>query len=386
MNKILLMKGISQYNVLRYWTDALAVGFEKLGIEVDILDLKYSDKYILEKYFSNKYDCVIAFNGYMFESKEFSDSLNCPFIYLLVDHPIDHLLRIRNLRQGDILTLMDRYDVNNLYQFGYELEDIYMLPHAAMELAIEKKEKTIDILISGTYSDSLNFTNYIESLPPIISNICKEVIEKCLEDSSKYYIEEFLKAFEVKGIPLKLRLNENPEFIEMVREIGRYIYSTKRLKVVLALAEAGFKLDIYGKHWGESPLVNYKNVNIHKPVNFWEMQELMKSSKIVVSFQALLRDGTHERIFAGMAAQSVVLTNETPYLHEIFKENEEILFYNFDNLEEMVQKVKGILEDEERQEKLAEAGWYAIKGNHTFEERAKQIVDIYNDVHKNLRY
>lgn len=379
MKKILLIKGDSKYNVLRYWTDILAIGFEKIEIEVDVLDTNFIDKFILKK----NYDAVIAFNGLLIENKNIVNALLCPFVYLLIDHPIDHLDRINNLRSNDIITLIDRNDLNNLSHFGYKFKNTYMLPHAAIELSLNKEEKVIDILVSGTYIDISEYSGVIEKLPPNLFNICKEVIDICLLDSTKYYIDEFINVLKRKGIPIRLRLEQNPEVIGILRIIGRYVYSVKRIRVIVALAEAGLNIDVYGNGWENSVLVNYSNVRINKPVNYWQTQKLMRQSKIVLNFQGLLHDGTHERVFAGMAANSVVVTNETPYLKELFQSDKEIIFYNFNDLGSMVEKCKKILQDEKKREEISDAAWLAINGKHTFDQRAQQIIDILNDVKKN---
>ena len=381
MKKILLLKGNSNYNVLRYWIDSLAKGFEKIGVETIILDTIYSINEQIIATLQMDVDAVISFNGLFTDQQEVLDRVvKAPYIFLLIDHPIDHLGRIQNLREVDILTLMDRHDANNLEMFGLNVKNTYMLPHAAIELSIEPCEKTIDILVSGSYSDMSNYKEYINRQSPAIRAICEEVIENCLADTSRYYIEEFIEAFKKRDISIELRLYETPEFIKMVHEIGRYVYSINRLKVITALADEGFNVDIYGNNWASSPIVIYPNVHIHESVNYWQTQELMRKSKIVMNFQALLRDGTHERIFAGMAARSVVVTNETPYLRELFSEDEEIIFYNFDNLGGMIESIQAILQNDGRREKMSEAAWQAVKGSHTFEERAQMIVDIFNDV------
>ena len=381
MKKVLLLKGSSNYNVLRYWIDALARGFEKIGVETIVLDTIYSSNQQIITSLQMDVDAVISFNGIFTDQQEVLDQLvKAPYILLLIDHPIDHLGRIQNLRDIDILTLMDRHDVNNLETFGLNVKNTYLLPHAAIELSIEQSEKTIDILISGSYSDMSNYKDYINGQSPAIRAICEEVIETCLADTNRYYIEEFIEAFKKRDITIELRLNETPEFVKMVHEIGRYVYSVNRLKVIMTLADAGFNVDIYGNNWTTSPLVRYPNVRLHESVNYWQTQELMRKSKIVLNFQALLRDGTHERIFAGMASKSVVVTNETPYLRELFSADEEIVFYNFNHLDGMVESIQAILQDDGRREKISEAAWQAVKGTHTFEERAQMIVDIFNDV------
>lgn len=383
MKKIVLIKGSSKYNVLRYWMDMLAIGFEKCNVQTIVLDLLNSTEEQILKTLALDVDAVLSFNGLLLEQQQvIKKVIKAPYIYLLIDHPIDHLGRIQNLRQGDILTVMDRYDSQNLNTFGYNVNNLYFLPHAALEMQLTNPIRSIDILVSGTYSNPDNFLSYINEQSTIIQKICYEVINICIEDSSKYYIDEFLTAFNTRGAEITLRLNETPEFIKMVREIGRYIYSINRLKVIKALAEAGLYLHIYGEGWSNSPLINCKNITIHDSVNFWEIQKLMNQSKVVLNFQALLKDGTHERIFAGMAAGAAVVTNETPYLKQLFKEDEEIIFYNFNDMDNIVKKVKAILLDEQLRENISEAGWHAINGIHTFEQRAKQIIDIYNDVYK----
>ncbi|MGE7910990.1 glycosyltransferase family protein [Lysinibacillus xylanilyticus] len=365
---------------MRYWVDALAKGFQKIGVETIILDTIYSINEQIITTLQLDVDAVISFNGILTDQKGVLDKIiKAPYIYLLIDHPIDHLGRIQNLREDDILTLMDRQDANNLATFGYDIKNLFMLPHAAIELAIEPSEKTIDILISGSYSEMSKYKEYINVQSPAIRAICEEVIDKCLDDSDVYYIDEFLVAFNKRGISLELYLNETPEFIKMVREIGRYVYSVNRLKVIEALAVEGMTIDIYGKGWDRSPLTMYPNVHIHDMVNYWETQELMRKAKIVLNFQALLRDGTHERVFAGMAARSVVVTNETLYLRELFKEDEELIFYNFNDIEAMVKAVQAILQNDEQREKISEAAWKAVKGIHTFDERAKTIVNIFRE-------
>lgn len=47
----------------------------------------------------------------------------------------------------------------------------------------------------------------------------------------------------------------------------------------------------------------------------------------------------------------------------------------------MVQNVRNLLHDEQRREAISDAARQAIVGNHTFNQRAQQIVDIYNDVY-----
>ncbi|AVK82813.1 hypothetical protein C3943_04185 [Lysinibacillus sp. B2A1] len=383
MKKVVLIKSSTQYNVLRYWTDELAKGFEKQGVDVVILDAKYCVKEQIYYILGLDVDAIISFNGLYLEYKELSEYIKVPYIYLLIDHPIDHIVRLNNLQSKDILTIMDRNDINSIEILGLPSVNTYMLPHAALELSFDKVEKEIDILVCGTYSDFNVYQNYLESQTPTLVNVCRLVIEQCFGDSNIYYYDAFINEFKNKGIDAKKLLSENMPFVEILRNVGYYIYSIQRLRVITRLAEAECNIHIYGDKWDKSPLVNFPNVHINNSIDFWELQRVMRKSKIVLNFQPLLKDGTHERVFVGMSNYSVVVTNVTPYLKELFQSDEEIIFYNFNNLDIMVEKVKSILEDNTLRNEIADAALKAVKGKHTFEERAKEIITIYHDVYGN---
>lgn len=375
MKSLLILKGQSQYNLLRYWTDALAIGFEKQGVEVTILDLKFIDNHILSKYLNEHYDAVLGFNGYML-APGFSTSLNCPYIYLLIDHPIDHINRINNLKSTDILTIVDRYDIHTVDRFCKMPNYVYMLPHAAQEVNMIKSKKEIDVLFTGTY---INPENYKEKWKEneILYRIFEDVVEKCLYNTDYYYIEE-VENWMREEYKSQIDFKHN-NFTALIRDIGYYIYSYRRLKVLDTILKAGIEIHIYGEKWDSSPLVKYKNAVLHEGVNYWQLQEVMRKSKIVMNIAGIAKDGTHERVFAAMSAQSVLLTNETPYLRELFKENEELVFYSFNHIEEVPMKIKNLLVNETEINRISKNALQAIIGNHTWNERAKQIIEIFED-------
>ncbi|MCT6925664.1 glycosyltransferase [Metasolibacillus sp.] len=372
MKKILILKGQSQYNLLRYWTDALAVGFEKQGIDVTILDLKILDDHILSMYLQEEYEAVIAFNGYMLQSG-FSELLKCPYIYILIDHPIDHIARINQLKSTDILTIVDRNDIYSLDRFCKMPNYVYMLPHAAQEITAKKYDKTIDVLFSGTYIDPESCKERWKE-NEILLKLFEDVTQKCLSQSESYYIDEidkWLKQVYKRSVDFKV-----DTFTPLISDIGRYIYAVRRLEVLEAILKSGIEVYVYGNGWDNSVIMKYDNAIIRSGVNYWKLQEIMRYSKIILNIAGIAKDGTHERVFAGMAAQSVVLTNETPYLKELFEENEELLFYNFNQIEEVPQKITRILKNESELSRVSHNAVQAIIDKHTWNERAKALIEI----------
>ena len=72
------------------------------------------------------------------------------------------------------------------------------------------------------------------------------------------------------------------------------------------------------------------------------------------------------RIFEGMACGKLVITdrlNESKKLHELFKENEEIIFYN--DMKECVEKMSYYADHEEEREQIALKGLEKVLDNYT---------------------
>jgi spore maturation protein CgeB len=78
------------------------------------------------------------------------------------------------------------------------------------------------------------------------------------------------------------------------------------------------------------------------------------------------------RIFEGMACGKMVLTdrlNESKKLHELFKEGEEIVFYN--DMIDCIEKMNYYNENETERERIAYNGYQKVINNFS----QKQVVD-----------
>ena len=82
------------------------------------------------------------------------------------------------------------------------------------------------------------------------------------------------------------------------------------------------------------------------------------------------------RTFETTGCGTFLLTNYTPGLEKLFDIGKEIVVYN--DLNDLDNKVKYYLENEEEREKISKSGYERSKKEHTYYERAKKLVDIIN--------
>ena len=109
-----------------------------------------------------------------------------------------------------------------------------------------------------------------------------------------------------------------------------------------------------------------------------DMVNAINSYKI--HFNKNIADDINYRTFETTGCGTFLLTNYTPGLEKLFDIGKEIVVYN--DLNDLDNKVKYYLENEEEREKIANAGYERSKTDHTYYERAKTLVDIINNNNK----
>jgi len=105
-----------------------------------------------------------------------------------------------------------------------------------------------------------------------------------------------------------------------------------------------------------------------------DMVQALSSYKIAFNFN--IADDVNFRTFEAAGAGALVLTNYTPNLEKLFKLNEEVVVYN--SVEDFVNKAKFLLSNPETLYKISRAGYIRALQEHSYDTRAKQLVEILN--------
>ena len=109
-----------------------------------------------------------------------------------------------------------------------------------------------------------------------------------------------------------------------------------------------------------------------------DMVDVINSYKIHLNCN--ISNDINYRTFETTGCGTFLITNYTPGLEKLFDIGKEIVVYN--DLNDLDNKVKYYLENEEEREKIANAGYERSKTDHTYYERAKTLVDIINNNNK----
>jgi hypothetical protein len=106
-----------------------------------------------------------------------------------------------------------------------------------------------------------------------------------------------------------------------------------------------------------------------------DMVNAINSYKI--HFNCNISNDINYRTFETCGCKTMLLTNYTPGLEKLFNIGEEIVIY--ESIDDLDNKVRYYLENENERNKIAEAGYQRVKRDHTYFERSKKIVEIINE-------
>jgi|GEM_PF-6382963 len=370
---ILFMKGQSQYDVLRIASDYYIGFYEKLGFNVDVLDFLIA----------NNEDCI---NKIIIRKNKFITSFNCigidlelnngmsifdvadtPFLGCLGDHPSYHAERIKKSPKKILFSCIDE---ENLYYFQKRFPDKKITLNTAVGYKSknyefkEYRERKIDFLFAGTL-------------------VNPDDIKKAWNTSEKKYIEILtditnLLILNKKNININLELDRyvHSEVINsetkslLYRYIEYFIRFFKRYELIKKLGESGLtvmcigNIDIYNK-------LNKSNKFIIKNnVSYQELLDTFNNTKIVINMTGHLNYGMTERIASAMINGAAVITEKDEFTQDYFIEDENIIFYDFNQMDDMIDKIKLYLANEEKLEEIARKG----------QEYASKMFDFRNEI------
>lgn len=111
-----------------------------------------------------------------------------------------------------------------------------------------------------------------------------------------------------------------------------------------------------------------------KPVSFALSFEKIAKEQILLNVSPIFAHGLHDRVLAGMANHTAVLTDENPYLKRIFPENT-VAFYSLAAPETLSEAAGRLMEDAHYREQVKETAYLEFKAHHTWENRAEQLLE-----------
>ena len=240
-------------------------------------------------------------------------------------------------------------------------------------------EKDIDVFFPGTYMSLKEAKDGIEGIDSGFSELAAQIKERIVgENLASAWQTELYRYLQ----EISFQVSEEEFYLleQILAPLDNYQRTYMRIKVIESLLNSGIKVSVVGTGWENYEGTGKENLNIisDKGVDIEEVVEMMGRSKIVLNNTNIL-DGMHERILTAMLANAVCVTNEYDLLNNFFEDGKEIVTFPLNHIESLPEIVKDLLDNPQKAEKIANAGYQKSLKKHTWQRRGEQIVKWLED-------
>lgn len=363
-----------------FFAHQLGAAFEELGFEVQVCEFTREDDFdkILEPLTGKNYRAIFDFNSLlprleMEDGTPFMEQLDGPFFDYVLDHPLFHYNALVRSGKNFHAIVLDEGQREYVRTYHPHLAGVHMLPLGATEALFEGTKNPADkILFMGTYDNPDSVYELVTSSPEPLQTFMKNLIEQRLADPCLPMEEAFRRY--LKEEDMELDDGNFSLFMNAMYPVDAYIRDYFRKAAIDELLAKKIPVLVVGEGWHKYTPVNETYLIKEKPVLFELSFEKIAREQLLLNVSPIFNRGLHDRVLAGMANKTVVLTDENPYLRTRFKDRENIALYSLKNMESLSELAGELMENSSLRENIAEQGYQEFAANHTWSERAKTIL------------
>ncbi len=397
--KLICIVGV--YDILDIFMYEMIKEFKVLGYEIFLFDTSKMQECLsqLEPFISTPVKAVITFNNLGFNMElipgnNLWEQLGIPVINILMDHPFCHQKALDTAPSNAIVLCPDMNHMKYLERFYPEIQTVGFLPHGGKLIEGDKKpiaDRKIDFLYAGNLSRAFidqykpDFSKYDFDAEAIAKNALDELITN-FNETTEYALEHQLTLRDIH-----LSDNELKDFIADMHFIDMLAVSHYREKTVRVMAEAGFHITLYGSGWEVCDWIRNKpNLDYRGRVSAYDIVDMMQDTKVVLSTMTWFKDGTHDRVYNGMLAGALAVTDASEYMLsnyngredinnlEFFSRNpeeinQELVIFKLNELDKLPSRIKKIISHPEIMQKIADNGKERATRTDTWQCRANEL-------------
>lgn len=377
---------------LSFFSMELANYFKEKGLSVFVYDLETDEpaKQLrnLKKFCKTGETFVVTFNfnGIRGE-EEFYDrgellwkQLEIPCVNIMVDHPFYYPSLLDKVKKelGQQLYYQVSIDKDHkrfIERFYPELRgNLTFFPLAGT--GCPQQEKEYDVVFVGNYKPPFDFRKYMERIDDEYTAFYEGIIADLIlnpDTTMEQAFERHLKREmgELSEQDLKVCM-ENMIFIDL------YVRFYFRGNIIKTLAEADIPVYVWGTGWEKLPCEKSENIILMGPTDTAGCLDALAKAKVALNVMPWFKNGSHDRVYSAMLNHAVCVTDESVYLREQLRDEEQVLFYSLHDYSHLPDRIKELLVEPARRENIAQNGFMYAKEHHTWRARGEDILRLFS--------
>lgn len=385
MGRIVLFTGA--YASLDLFTMDMADEFIKQGHEVMIYDTKDTTNSLRQfaSFAAKPIDFALGYNNLGFNMEinpghNIWDDLGVLFINILMDHPFHYRTALLAAPANCAVLVCDRNHIPYITRFFPNIPMVAFLPHGGnhFEPGDKLESRAIDVFYAGGLSRDL-----VKQIMPVCSKYPQFDGEKMVKEVYDYLVhnpsELSEKVIEQYLLDHKVELTDEllSEIITDFRVVDSFATSFYREKTIETLVESGVNVTVCGRGWDNCKCFQNPHFHYGGFIAPSDVAKTMCNSKIVLNTMTWFKDGSHDRVFNGMLARSVAMTDTSGYMKEVIEHRKNGMLFELPEIKELPNFVKEVLGNMNYAQTIADAGYELASKEHKMKHRAIDIVETF---------
>jgi len=382
MNILILVPQSICYGIVENLSANLGNALEHAGANVIYFDIKKTPAENLIDYMQKKYTAVIdIYSGLLLVKVQSSgeylwNCIDAPIYQVFLDFPIYIENKLNTSLHNYYALCLDRHYCAILKDYMPNIIDAYFFPMAGKEGThkIPWAQRRHNIVFIGTYSNYKEWLVNLNQYDPGIQKLGYTYF--CI--MRDYPDLDQIQAFKLtlKQFNISLSKIETYQWFKIIGGLAMSVAAYQREQMITTLLQAGLEIEVYGDSWKSSPLTQYSNLIINKQINESEYVTILEQTKISLNILYSNKASYSERLSYSMLNGAICICDKSEYLYEEFIDNYNIIFYELNNLQLLPKKIKWLLNHPEAAQKISDSAYIKAKNEHTWKERAEQLINI----------
>lgn len=369
-----------------FFAHQIGGAFEELGFEAEVCELSKDEDLDakLEPLLEKEYRVILDFNSLlprmvMEDGTPYIEKLKGPFFDYILDHPLFHYMGLTSGGANLHALVLDEAQEEYVRKYYPKTASVHTLPLGATKAIYDgEKESECRILFPGTYDSPEAIYGIIKESPEPLQSIMKDLIERRIAEPL-IPMEEAFRQY-LKDADMELQVDQFALFMNSMYSVDAYIRDYFRKKALDELLGQGIPVTVMGEGWEKYHHKDEHSLRREPAVTFGLSFERIAKSHILLNVSPIFNHGMHDRIPAGMANRSVVLTDYNPYLASRFGDERELTFYSLEDMGTLSAKAERLISDASLRDGIVERAYQKFDKNHTWICRAKEILALADEV------
>lgn len=370
------------YMSSNFFANQIGAAFEELGFAAEICELSKGDDLDekLEPYIGGKYRLILDFNSMLprMETEDgvpYLDKLCGPFFDYILDHPLFHYNGLTCGAKNLHAIVLDEAQKQYVKEYYPGVSDVHMLPLGATKALYDgEKEAECRILFPGTYDSPDAVYELVKTSPEPLRGMMKALIERRVSEPLLPMEEAFRQFLFERG--MELSAGQFALFMNSMYPVDAYVRDYFRKAALDELLARRLPVTVIGEGWEKYKGAEESSLKRERAVPFALSFERIAKAHVLLNVSPIFNRGMHDRIPAGMANHTVVLTDENPWLAEQFADGGDMAFYSLEKMDTLTDAAERLLGDPALRGRIAENAYRTYEAGHTWKCRAEAILKM----------